>query len=220
MAFDCGLDDVAGDKDSVFERIYRENFWGSGESGSGPGSELDRTKDYRGALEDFLRRERVQSFFDAPCGDLNWMPAVLAAYPMQYSGGDISESAVAIARKRHPELDVRQFDICRDSFPDVDVWHCRDALFHLSFDDIWAALGNASRANLRFVLLTTHRSRMLTNVDVRTGGHRYLDLERAPFNFPPAKEYLEDYLPGQFPRAVGIWPLDAVRRVLEAQGKS
>ena len=78
------------DRPDVFEHIFRENSWGSAESVSGPGSEIARTAEYRRALLSWLERERIESMFDAPCGDLNWLPEVLALHPMRYIGGDIS----------------------------------------------------------------------------------------------------------------------------------
>lgn len=200
-----------GDSESVFETIFRANYWGSQESVSGPGSELKRTERYRKQLIHFLRDRQVKSLFDAPCGDLNWMAEVLSAVSVDYIGGDISPAVIDNAKEKRPGLDLRRFDICLDSFPDVDVWHCRDALFHLSFHDVWAALENVSRSDIQLVMLTTHRARYLKNLDIATGGWRYLDLERAPFNLPRASQYLEDTQPGEFPRAVGVWPIEDIR---------
>ena len=200
--------------ENIFEQFAAENFWNSSESISGPGSELARTARYRKALGDFLGRERIESLFDAPCGDLNWMAEVLARHPLRYVGGDISPSVLATARKRHPELDLRQFDICCGPFPEAQVWHCRDAILHLSFADIWAALANAARSSIELALLTTYRARVLRNLDIRTGGWRFVDLERPPFNLPRPLEYLDDSHPGEFPRAVGVWPVDAIRAAL------
>jgi len=200
-----------GERDEVFERIYRENGWGSLESGSGHGSELDRTRMYRTALLRFLREQEITSMFDAPCGDLNWMRWVLDQHRMRFVGGDIAEAALELARRNRPGVDVRKFDICADPFPDCEVWHCRDALFHLSFAECRMALKNAARSNIRFALLTTHRARWLKNLDMQTGGWRYLDLERPPFCLPRPNGYLPDTGAGEFPRFVGIWPITALR---------
>jgi len=202
------------DRQGVFEGICNENYWGSGESFSGPGSELRGTEKYRRALTDFLRQRQIQSMFDAPCGDLNWMGEVISALPIHYIGGDISDAVLEVARKRRPDLDLRHFDICSDEFPDAEVWHCRDALFHLSFDDIWLALENASRSNMSFALLTSHRALWLKNLDINTGGWRLIDLERPPFNFPKPQEYIPESLPPAFPRAVGVWSIEQIRQVV------
>jgi hypothetical protein len=207
--------DVSGDRHQVFATINEANLWGSAESVSGPGSELDRTREYRAALLDLLRRRRIESMFDAPCGDLNWMRLVLDEYPLRYQGGDISEVALAEARRRRPAASLSQFDICADCFPEAQLWHCRDALFHFSFDDIWLALGNATNAEVDYALITTNKARWLRNLNIETGAMRYLDLERPPFNFGRALEYLPDYLPGEFPRYVGLWPMETIRAAVE-----
>lgn len=208
-----------GQKESVFERIYQEHYWTTGESDSGLGSELMKTDSYRRRLLKFLDRKNVKTLFDAPCGDLLWMSRLIDASNVRYIGGDISETALDLARSRCPNADLRHFDICRDQFPDADAWHCRDALFHLSFEDIWAALRNGARANVRFALLTTHRARFLRNIDIETGSWRYLDLERAPFNLGPPTEYLADFSLGEFPRFVGVWPIAAIRAAVAQAGE-
>jgi SAM-dependent methyltransferase len=206
--FEAGGADV---NEGIFEWIYRQNYWTRGESGSGAGSELTWTRTYRQELLAFLRSKQISSMFDAPCGDLNWMRHILAAWPMTYVGGDISQTAIAMAKERCPDADLRLFDIRYDDFPDCEVWHCRDTLFHLSFDDIWLALENAARSNIRYALITTHRARWLRNLDIPTGSWRYLDLQRAPFNLPRPLEYLRDHVAGEFPRFVGVWPIQELR---------
>ena len=205
----------ASGRERMFEGIYKNNSWGSDESPSGTGSELLRTERYRRALLDFLREQKIGSMFDAPCGDLNWMRLVLDDYPLAYLGGDIADSALALARENRPGVDVRKFDICRDPFPDCELWHCRDALFHLSFADAKLALRNAVRSKARLALLTTHRSHWLRNLDVATGGWRHLDLERPPFSLPEPIAYLPDTGPREFPRFVGVWPMSALRAAFD-----
>ena len=206
---------LGGPRDQVFKTINEHNLWGSSESVSGPGSELNRTKKYRDALLEMLRRRNITSMFDAPCGDLNWIRLVLDQYSLQYEGGDISEGALTVARRVRPGVNVYRFDICTDLFPDLQLWHCRDALFHLSFADIWLALKNVSNAQFEYALITTNRARWLKNVDIKTGAMRYLDFERAPFSLGRPLEYLPDGVAGEFPRYVALWPIDAIRNAVK-----
>jgi len=214
VAFDSVLP-KAGDRTAVFAEISDKNVWGSAESLSGPGSEIARTEHYRHQLISLLKRRAFRSVFDAPCGDLNWMTLVLDEVPIEYRGGDISQRALSVARQRRPGVEVIEFDICADLFPQVQLWHCRDSLFHLSFADIWAALRNVAKSKVDFALITTHRSRLLKNLDIRTGGFRLLDLERAPFFLPPPLEYLSDTATDSFPRSVGLWPMSAIVLAVE-----
>jgi hypothetical protein len=205
--------------EEIFDRIYATNYWGSAESASGSGSEIARTERYRRVLQRFLLEKSITSMFDAPCGDLNWMRLVLREYPMRYVGGDISSKALESARANFPGCDVRLFDLRFDAFPDVQLWHCRDALFHMSFEDVWRTLENAARSKVQYALLTSHRSRWLKNIDIETGSWRHLDIEKPPFNVPPAQRYLEDSSPGEFPRAVGVWSTDILRLEVAKRAK-
>ncbi len=200
----------------VFDSIYQSNFWGSGESRSGVGSEVNFSKSYLARLQVLVVARRLRRLFDAPCGDLNWSIGLARDPEVDYVGGDISAALIADLRKIHPDVPLRVFDICSDAFPDADVWHCRDCLFHLPFADIRRALKNFSRSSIPYALLTTHRARWLhRNLDVPIGGFRFLDLERSPVGLPPAEEYLPDYRKGtEFPRYVGLWSRAAIAEVV------
>lgn len=205
------------ERSGAFDRIYREKGWSSDESASGHGSELSRTRTYVRELRLALSQLKTERIFDAPCGDLNWiLPAVDG---LTYRGGDIAPSLIADLRGKYPHLDLRQFDICRDPFPEADVWHCRDCLFHLPIADIWLALENFAAARIPYALLTTHRSQLMhRNLDIPVGGWRYLDLEMAPFNLPRPQLYLKDFKIGrEFPRYVGVWPRETILQVLSAR---
>lgn len=196
----------------VFDEIYRLNFWGSRESRSGVGSELTFTSTYRKSLAGCLAEHGLTSMFDAPCGDLNWMAAFLAEYPVRYAGGDISSEVITRARALHPQLDLRVFDITADSFPDADLWHCRDCFFHLPFDTIQRALSGFAASNIAFALITSHRARFLhRNLDVGFGGFRLLDLERPPFCLPSPLARIPDFRRGHdFPRYVCLWSREQI----------
>lgn len=206
----------AQDRSTAFDNIYTSNAWDSTESRSGPGSEVARTRRYAQALRDYLSRHQVESVFDAPCGDLNWILPVVRG--VRYVGGDVSASLIADLHRRYPEVDTRVFDICGDTFPAVNVWHCRDCLFHLSFDDIRLALQTFVSSRVPVALLTTHRALGLhTNVDIPLGGWRILDMQRPPISLPRPIEYLRDYRWGRdFPRYVGAWRSEQVAAALKA----
>lgn len=201
-----GVEGTPIDFANVFESIYKGNLWNSAESTSGPGSELAYTAGYRRELTAFLKEEKIASLFDAPCGDLNWIGEVINTTGIYYIGGDISQTAVKQAKQKRPELELRVFDICCDEFPNTDAWQCRDCLFHLSFFDIRRALSQFIKSGTAYALITTNTALYLRNVDIETGGCRYLDLERAPINLPKPIHYLTDFTRGKdFPRYVGVW---------------
>jgi hypothetical protein len=199
-----------------FDTIYQDNFWGSEQSRSGVGSELAFTEKYREALAELIKDKKFTSIFDAPCGDLNWMPELLKQTNLQYQGGDVSPSLVKELQKRHPQFNIQHFDICRDAFPKADVWHCRDCLFHLPFAEIRKSLKNFVASDIPYALLTTHKAFLLhENLDVRGIGFRFLDLERPPLLLPKPLVYLPDYESGSdFPRYVGLWSREMIQAAL------
>ncbi len=218
-AFEYDL--AASNSAGAFDTIYQENLWGSEDSRSGVGSELAATEQYRHGLQQLIVARGFQSMFDAPCGDLNWMPALLAVTPIAYQGGDISAAVVAAQTERHQGFQLRQFDICRDAFPQADVWHCRDCLFHLPFADIFKALNNFVASDIPYALLTTHHAWLLhRNLDLNGIGFRFLDLERAPISLPKPLAYIPDYKRGSdFPRYVGLWSRAMIQGALQRAGK-
>jgi hypothetical protein len=202
------------DPRSQFDLIAQQNLWDSGESVSGLGSEMTMTEVYRGELVNLIRKRGFSSIFDAPCGDFNWMPAVLAETKIRYTGADIAPTLVERNRRRFPQYEFIEFDITRDDFPSVDVWQCRDCMFHLSDAMIWEALRNFARSGCGYALLTTYGG-ILRNVDIETGGWRYLDLTRPPFRLPRAEVMLRDYRLGRdFPRYLGLWRREAIAAAL------
>jgi hypothetical protein len=204
------------ERSGAFDNIYVRQGWDSAESRSGVGSEVGRTLGYRSRLEDCLRDLEVKTIFDAPCGDLNWIGPLVRDERWTYIGGDISAALVNDLRSRFPDVDTRTFDICNDTFPQADLWHCRDCLFHLPLRDIRAAFERFVQSTIPYALLTTHRSRWLhQNLDVPVGGFRYLDLERAPMALPRPSRYLRDYRLGlDFPRYVGLWRREQIAEAL------
>lgn len=198
---------------SKFDEIATGNLWGSNESLSGAGSEVARTERYRKSLVKFVRDRGFRSMFDAPCGDLNWMHLALEKMDLEYVGGDISPSLVAMNRERFPNLEFIEFDITSDQFPAADVWHCRDCLFHLSYRDVDLALRNFAKSRIPYALITNHRG-LIRNVDIETGGWRYIDLRRPPFNLPAPEAVLNDYAAGDLPRYVGLWTREQIERTL------
>lgn len=207
------------DRKSAFEQIYQQNLWGSEQSKSGDGSELEYTAEYRKNLISLLKDRKFTSMLDAPCGDLNWMLKVIEEVEIQYQGGDISSSLIAELQSRYPALHLTNFDICKDNFPKVDVWHCRDCLFHLPFADIQIALQNFVQSDVPFALLTTHKSFLMhQNLDIPVGGFRFLDLEKTPFYLPKPLHHVTDYKRGSdFPRYVGLWSREMIQQALAKQ---
>lgn len=201
----------------VFERIYYENRWGMEESRSGAGSTLASTAHLRAALPRLVERLGARSFFDAPCGDFNWMRHCELGVP--YIGADIVPELIEKVRAAHTraggELPPRTFmhlDITKDPFPEADIFFCRDCMLHLSFDHIHAVLDNFRRSACRWMVASTYRD-LRMNWDHFTGGVRMINLCLPPFGLPEPLEYIEDRGEAEFHRCLGVWTKEQVLRV-------
>jgi hypothetical protein len=168
----------------VFGDLYRHNGWGDAESVSGPGSNLEQTVTVRRVLPEVLRRVDARTLLDVPCGDWHWMREVDLG-DVAYIGGDIVPEIVAQDNALYGDRGTfRVLDLAVDSLPDADVLLCRDCLVHLPFRTIQQCLDNVKKSGVTYLLTTTFVNTE-ANEDIPIGEWRPLNLQRAPFNFPP-----------------------------------
>ena len=212
------LEDVLaqGDIADRFAYIYRTNYWGSPESRSGLGSDLRVAEVFIGELEAYLEKGRVNSLFDAPCGDYNWMKSVRTPVGMKYLGGDLVPELIKSLNDRYGSATTSftVFNIVQDEFPRADVWLCRECLFHLSFADVRGALENFVRSEIEWALITCNYD-VEANIDIESGAWRPLDLRMDPIGLPEPKQVLKEGYTHEHKRFVGLWSRDAIRSSLE-----
>jgi hypothetical protein len=195
----------SGNYDTVFRNIYLHNWWGSPESISGCGSELERTSALRAGLIEWSSRNAITSILDAPCGDFNWMKEVVRDTKVKYIGGDIVPELIDknnANNQQHGAFIV--FDILKDHLPDVEAWVCRDVLFHLPNAQIQAVLDRFAKSDIRF-LLTTHFENITAHPNIGFGKYRPVNLCRAPFNWPRPSFLIADGDAKDTDRFLGIW---------------
>ena len=170
----------------IFTSIYNLNYWGSNESVSGFGSTLVSTSNLRSNLPLLLNKFSIYSIFDAPCGDFNWMHVFLTDSKINYIGGDIVKELIHSNNLKYSQLGYKfiNIDLTHDVYPVVDLFLCRDCLFHLSFTDIFLLLNKYIESSIPYFLTTTHiNNDSFNNSDILTGGFRRIDLFRPPFTF-------------------------------------
>ena len=197
---------------NLFTHYYETNYWGCSESLSGSGSTLKDTEKLRGELSQFLERERLKVWLDAPCGDYNWVQHVKRPKGLKYIGGDIVDTIVSINSKKYSDKFTRfiSLNITRDKLPLADVWLCRDCLLHFSFENIFKTIFAFLNSDIPLWLISTYPS-CEVNTDISTGDHRPLNLEKAPFSFPPPREFLQD----GHPRRIGVWSKESLTAALK-----
>jgi hypothetical protein len=195
--------------EAVFRDIYQRNHWAGSTSASGPGAAPDQIRHLRAALPALLAQIRVDTLLDLPCGDWSWM-RTLELPVRRYIGADLLPDLIEPLAGEYSDArhEFRVLDLTRDPLPAADLLLCRDCLVHLSYADIRRALANIARSGITYLLTTTFPATG-ENEDIVTGDWRVLDLERAPFGFPPPLELLNEHCTegeGRFAdKSLGLW---------------
>jgi hypothetical protein len=202
----------------VFENIMALNRWSGDESRSGPGSTMLYTCNIRNQLDIFIDKFKIRTFFDAPCGDFNWMREVKFPADVSYIGGDIARSLIDDNVKKYAKDSRRflQFDIVADKFPESDVWFCRDCLFHLPDAYIFKAMRNFCDSKIKLLMMTNHvNATGFTNVDIEAGEFRLVDFYSEPFCFPRQVLFrIADYVYPYPQREMCVWTRDQIATAL------
>lgn len=162
----------------TFDAIYRDNRWNGVESMSGPGSGAAATNRVRSALVELAAELRVESVLDVGCGDGWWMPDLPG-----YVGVDVSEEAIAAARRNHPER-LYLAGTLHDGWglPAFDLVIVRDALQHLPWQDGLDLLRAIRATRSRFLLASTYLGGL--NVPIEPGDCYDVNLTAPPFDMP------------------------------------
>lgn len=197
-----------------FSWIYSSNYWGNEESRSGNGSSLAYTSGIRQALPKIFEKYSIQSIFDAPCGDFNWMRSVVGDTDITYGGGDIVPELIKKLQAEfgRDNLSFTRIDLTANKMPKSDLFFCRDLLFHLSFEDAKKVLENFLESGTPYIMTTTHQlNDSQGNHDIVSGDFRLLDLTKEPFLLPKkALETVSDYKHPDPERYMKIWGREEV----------
>lgn len=203
-----------------FSRIYKKGEFKGRESKSGEGSGTDQTRVIRSVLPELLKKYKIKSMMDAPCGDFFWMRFV-NLMNIDYLGVDIVPEAIERNNTQFTQ-DGKRFqvmDVIAVKPPKVDMIFCRDLLVHLSLDDARKVIGNFKDSGSEYLLTTTFTDRQSNEYDIKikTGQvfWRPLNLERPPFSFGTPIEMINEGCTegdGQFSdKSLGLWRLADIR---------
>jgi len=197
-----------------FSEVYAKNIFGGLDSRSGAGSDLVQTEIIRHEIPRVLREYGVHAMLDAPCGDWFWMRQVDLGIE-RYVGTDIVPALIERNKAQFGRegVDFVCLDLSKDELPKVDLIFSRDCLVHLSFADASRILKNFKASGAKYLLTTTFTDRS-SNADLGSGFWRPLNMELAPFNFPPpAKLINEGCTEGDnlfTDKSLGLWRLEDI----------
>ena len=173
-----------------FTEIYENNLWGSLESASGGGSEMQNTKVIRRELPVLIQKFGITSVLDIPCGDWNWMKDVDLC-EASYIGADIVKPLIEENKIKYPNTDFRVLDLTNDDLPKVDLVFVRDCLGHLSNENVHKAIENIKRSGSKYLLATSF-TKWDMNPDIEDGGWKCINLMIPPFQLNPIYLINED----------------------------
>ena len=181
---------------------------------SGPGSTVKYTENLRQELPRLFKKYEISSMLDAPCGDYNWMRLVERPN-VRYIGADIVPELVDDNNARYADDNTHFIlcDILKDELPAVDLWMCRDVLFHFPYADIFQTLSNLLRSDIDYLLTTDHPEQQ-QNTDGRIGSFRPMNMLLEPFCFPEPIVWIDDWIEGYWVRRMGLWDVKSLEAVL------
>ncbi len=197
---------IGDNREAVFRDIFTFNRWNDAESASGVGSSSRYTLNLRRRLPRLMRKYRVRSILDVPCGDFAWMKHIPFDAETRYIGGDIVGELVERLQRDYaaPNRRFERLDVIASPLPQADLLICRDCFIHLSNADVLAALDNILAADISYLLTTTYRFGRI-NADIVTGQFRVINLEAQPFSLPAPIETIVDYVYPFPPRRLALW---------------
>ena len=173
---------------SRFKKVFKTNLWGSRESRSGKGSELIQTKTLINEIPRIIKKYKISSLLDAPCGDYNYMKEI--KLECDYIGLDIVPELIQSNSAKYNGVDFRCLDITCDDLPKCDLVLVRDCLTHLKNEDVKKAIKNIKKSGAKFLLVTSYTEHM-ENLDLENGQWRRLNMEIKPFNLKSEYAFME-----------------------------
>lgn len=190
----------------VFSDIYKKNLWNNSESRSGRCSTIDATDVVRQQLPPLLKKYRVRTMLDAPCGDFNWMQHTKLALD-KYTGADIVPDLIRRNRLAYTtqNLEFIVLDLTKDKIPAVDLIFCRDCLIHLSLKYMADAIEHFRESGSKYLLTTTY-TLTRENKDILTGDVRFINLQIPPFNFPEPLDFIVEE--PEHGKSLALWMIE------------
>lgn len=114
----------------VFTEVYKHSSWGNG---SGPGSTPAFCAPLVTFVKKYVSEHGMRSLCDLGCGDMQWMPGLLAQTGLEYVGVDCVRYLISAHVEHLPDHSFLLMDISCDDLnqlPDTDMYVMKDVLQH------------------------------------------------------------------------------------------
>lgn len=198
----------------IFTEYWKKNHWNNNESKSGSGSTLLYTANIRREIPLLIDRLRVTSILDAPCGDFNWFKEVLFTERVSYIGADIVKDMIedlSVTYLNHFDKKFIVLDVISDKLPSVDIWMCRDLIFHLPTNDIFKLINNFLSSDINYLLITSHADSEISNNNTFMGGFRLFNLMNKPLCLPDPDVKIKDFIEGYHERYLFLYKRESLQ---------
>ena len=191
----------------------------------GEGSQLSMTENVRKELVPFLKKWNAKSVLDAPCGDCFGMRYV-DFEDISYTGGEVQTPQVKKLKENFPDKNFVRLDVANDELPEVDIWFCRDCLFHFSNEDKLKTLRNFVSSNIKYILMSNHcgwtleeaaKFKAKMNESPRTGGFSHVNWKYAPWNFEEPLDRFYDNYEGHNKKEMVLYTREQIKRFLDGE---
>ncbi len=172
----------------LFGETYSNNLWGSSESRSGAGSQINYTENIKVNLERIITTYDIKLIFDCSCGDWNWMKHVDLS-KIKYIGNDIVGSLVEENKKLYSSQNIEFSNLdcitALEKFDDksIDLVLCRHTLEHLELDYCIEVCKQIKRVAKYSLITSNNEFSNYSNCEFNTDGYssRQIDLQKEPF---------------------------------------
>jgi hypothetical protein len=172
----------------IFTETFKKNKWGSSESFSGVGSQLNYTYNIRTSLERIIYSKKINTVFDCSCGDWNWMKHVDLSR-VKYTGNDIVTEIVERNSKLYSKENINfTNNDCLSSLRElqdksVDLVICRHTLEHLGLEYSIKVCEEIRRVSNYALITSSNIDSENYNLDLIPDGFiaRQINLQAAPF---------------------------------------
>lgn len=175
------------DSEWIFEEVYRKGIWGTDPAGygtSGHGSSLERGLPFIRYIQDFLKKQGIQSIVDVGCGDWN-LSKEIDWGNREYFGIDVVKTVIERNKKAYGKATIHflHLNAAVEPIPKGDLLICKDVLHHLSDECTYHILSESKKFTYCIFVNDIHPTSDFTlNSDIPIGEYRLLDLTCHPFN--------------------------------------